>query len=336
MGKMETIQSRLRQKWIYTMRDTRGMMGFNEKIFQQARGARIVVYHGLCPSNPTRFNSLFVTTKTFEQHLQFYKKYFHIVSLEDYYAGRFINERFNICLTFDDGFANNYKYALPLLEAYDVPAAFFVTAIRDAGYDILWNDCIALAQKFGPPEFEFQKQRFIKNSHGAYVSSLVGCALKEMLRGEEFTVKVDVMKKLEPWLPAQIKNRVTDYWTQMTLSQIQQLSRSRFATIGCHGYYHNDLARHQLQDVKSELIRSKQFLENAIQKEVDALAFPYGSYLRETVGVAKSLGFTKVLAAEFLFPADQFDTAMRERFIVNPYISVNNQMLATIHGKYCS
>src|SRR5215470_1339070 len=110
MGKMETIQSRLRQKWIYTMRDTRGMMGFNEKIFQQARGARIVVYHGLCPSNPTRFNSLFVTTKTFEQHLQFYKKYFHIVSLEDYYAGRFINERFNICLTFDDGFANNYKY----------------------------------------------------------------------------------------------------------------------------------------------------------------------------------------------------------------------------------
>ena len=336
MGKMETIQSRLRKKWTYTIRDTRAMMGLNEKIFQGARGARIVVYHGICSSNPTRFNSLFLRIKTFEQHLQFYKKYFHVVSLEDYYGGRFINERFNVCLTFDDGFANNYKYVLPLLEAYRLPATFFVTAIRDAGYDILWNDFIALAQKFGPADFEFQKGHFIKNGHGDYVSSVAGHGLKEMLRGEDFTIKAQVMKKLEPSLPAQIKNRVSDYWMQMTLSQIQELSRSRFATIGCHGYYHNDLARHQLQDVKTELIRSKQFLENAIQKQIDALAFPYGSYVRETVSIAKSLGFTKLLAAEFLFPEDQFDVAMRERFIVNPYISVNNQMVATIHGKYCS
>jgi peptidoglycan/xylan/chitin deacetylase (PgdA/CDA1 family) len=113
------------------------------------------------------------------------------------------------------------------------------------------------------------------------------------------------------------------------------MSRSQFVTIGCHGYYHNDLARHGSGDVKSELIRSKEFLENAIQREVDSLAFPYGSYSHETVNVAKSLGFTRLLPVEFLFPEDQFDATMRERFILNPYISVNNQMLATIHGKYC-
>jgi len=310
-------------------------MGLNEKVFQRARGARIVVYHGICTSDPTRFNSLFLTTKAFEQHLQFYNKYFHIVSLQDYYLGRFSEERFNICLTFDDGFANNYKYVLPLIEAYNVPATFFVPAIRDAGYDILWNDCIALAQKFGPGEFEFGKEIFARNAQSAYVSSADGRQLKEILRAESFAAKADVIKILEPWLPRQVKNTVTDYWMQMTLSQIQELSRSRFATIGCHGYYHNDLAHHGFEDVKTELIRSKQFLENAIQKEVDSLAFPYGSYSRETVSIAKSVGFRKLLAGEFLFPADLSDPAMRERFILNPYISVNNQMLATIHGKYC-
>jgi peptidoglycan/xylan/chitin deacetylase (PgdA/CDA1 family) len=294
-----------------------------------------VVYHGICASDPTRFNSLFLTKKTFEQHLQFYKKYFHVVSLEDYYLARFSEERFNICLTFDDGFANNYKYVLPLIEAYKLPATFFVTGIRDAGYDILWNDCVALAQKFGPVKFQFGKEVFIKNARGGYVSRVDGRQLKEMLRGESFKTKADLMKILEPWLPAQVKNTVTDYWQQMTLAEIQELSHSRFATIGCHGYYHNDLARHGFEDVKTELIRSKQLLENAIQKKVDSLAFPYGSYSRETVNIAKSVGFRKLLAAEFFFPDDPSDPAMRERFILNPYISVNNQMLATIHGKYC-
>ena len=335
MSKLQTIQQRLRRKWTYATRDTKGIMGLNEKTFQEARGARVVVYHGICTSNPTRFNSLFVTKKTFEQHLRFYKKYFHIVSLQDYYLGRFSNERFNICLTFDDGFANNYKYVLPLIEAYNVPGTFFVTAIRDAGYDILWNDCIALAQKFGPQEFEFGKEIFAKNAHNAYVSSADGRQLKEILRSESFTTKADIMKILEQWLPQQVKSSVTDYWMQMTISQIQELSRSRFAKVGCHSYYHNDLARHTLEEVKTESVRSKQFLENAIQKEVDALAFPYGSYTPETVNIAKSIGFTKLLAAEFLFPEDKFEATMRERFILNPYISVNNQMVATVHGKYC-
>ena len=335
MSKIQTIQSRFRRKWTYTLRDTKGIIGLNEKTFQQARGARIVVYHGICTSEPTRFNSLFVTKKTFEQHLHFYKKYFHVVSLQDYYQERFSKEKFNICLTFDDGFANNYKYVLPLIEAYKVPATFFVTGIRDVGYDLLWNDFIALAQKFGPRKFEFGKEGFAKNGYNSYVSVVDGRALKEILRGESFTTKADVMKILQPWLPVQVKNSVADYWMQMTLSQIQELSCSQLATIGCHGYYHNDLARHGLEDVRTELMLSKQFLEDAIQKKVDALAFPYGSYSRETVTVAKTLGYTKLLAAEFLFPEDQVDDAMRERFILNPYISVNNQMLATVHGKYC-
>ena len=335
MNTIKTIQSRLNRKWTYTVRDTRGIIGLNERLFKQARGARILVYHGICSSNPTRFNSLFLTARTFEQHLQFYKKYFHIVSLDEYYEQQFRGNKFNVCLTFDDGFANNYEYVLPLLNKYEVPATFFVTGIRNAGYDILWNDFLAIAQEFGPPEFECQREIFVRNNQMAYVSMVEGRPLKELLREEGFKKKAELIQILQCFLSPDIMEKVKVYWMQMTSSQIKELSGSPFATIGCHGYYHNDLARIPVRDMQEELIQSRRFLENLIQKPVDTLAFPYGSYSRETITVSKSLGFTKLLAAEFLFPEDSSDPTLRERFIVNPYISVNNQMLATIHGKYC-
>src|SRR3954471_424235 len=98
------IYSKLRRKWKYSLNDFRGMAGLNNQMFQHAPGARIIIYHGICRTDHTRFNSIFLTLKTFEQHLQFYKKYFHIISLDDYYQLRVSKERFNICITFDDGF----------------------------------------------------------------------------------------------------------------------------------------------------------------------------------------------------------------------------------------
>ena len=121
----------------------------NQSTIKKARGSRILVYHGICREKPFQFNTLFITIKTLENHLRFYKKYFNIVSLDDYYQQKFSAEKYNICLSFDDGFANNYKYVLPLLEQYEIPAHFFITGIRDTGYDILWNDLLSIANKHG-------------------------------------------------------------------------------------------------------------------------------------------------------------------------------------------
>src|SRR5882757_6439606 len=124
MSVFEKIFSKLSQKIIHLQRDTAGKLGMHHTFFSSIRGSRILIYHGVCKEKATRFNTLFVTEKTFEEHLQFYKKYFHTVSLDDFYQKKFVKNKFNICLTFDDGFANNYKYVLPLLEKYNIPAIF--------------------------------------------------------------------------------------------------------------------------------------------------------------------------------------------------------------------
>lgn len=334
MSLLAKISAKVIRKATYLFRDLQHALGLGNGIYKSAPGSRIIVYHGVCKSDPLKFNTLFITQKTFEAHLIFYKKYFNVVSLDEYYAQKFSKDKLNVCLTFDDGFANNHKYVLPLLQQYQLPATFFVTAIQSAGCDILWNDFISIFSKYGPGKIIANSEAYIKNRHSRYISSLTGTGLIEKMWNYGFSEKVAVMRELYPQSPFKTNLIDHDYWHQMSVNQIAALSESPFVTIGAHSVYHNDLAGININDANDELVRSKQFLENITQKSVSSFAFPYGSYNTEVVAAAKKAGFTKLLATDFKNPADEDDDAMRERFTINPFISVNNQMRATLKGSY--
>jgi peptidoglycan/xylan/chitin deacetylase (PgdA/CDA1 family) len=298
--------------------------------FEKARGGRIIVYHGLCKKDHLKFNTLFLTKDVFEEHLKFYKQYFNVISLDDYYEQKIDPKRFNICLSFDDGFANNHKYVLPLLEQYQMPASFFVTAIRDTGYDILWNDVIAIAYKHGPESFFFRNEEFKKTKNKDYISAATGRRLVDLLRHTEVDEKAEIMGLL-----GSVKDMADhDYWLQMTEEEIKNVSRSKWATIGSHSYFHHDLAKISHQTLISDLIRSKIFLENIINKEVRSLAFPYGSYNEHVIIEAKKAGYRQLLATEFIDSNSKLDQMLQNRLIVNPFISVLNQMYSIINGSY--
>ena len=106
----------------------------------------------------------------------------------------------------------------------------------------------------------------------------------------------------------------------------------------------NDLDRFNLANdvidplpgLGSKAAYTKQWLQNITGKEITAIAFPYGAYSKDVLAEAKSAGFKQLLATDFIFPEDYANDAMRERFTVNPFISVSNQMIAIIKGKYDS
>ncbi|HZE85636.1 MAG TPA: polysaccharide deacetylase family protein, partial [Puia sp.] len=223
-----------RQKLSYALEDLGALAGRRIRLFKEARGARIVVYHGICREDPTRYNNIFLRQETFEAHLRFYKRYFHVISLDDYYHERFSSDRYNICISFDDGYANNHKYVLPLLEQYRLPAAFFVTGIRDAGYDILWNDFLGLISKYGPRKLNFNKEAFVKRRSSGYFSAAGGQSLKELIRSEGFHAKEVMMESLYPLAPFRNMIPEQDYWLAMNGEQIRELSASPWVTIGAH------------------------------------------------------------------------------------------------------
>jgi peptidoglycan/xylan/chitin deacetylase (PgdA/CDA1 family) len=325
--------NKLRYKWNCWRRDISWHLGHNRSYLTGAKGARILLYHGICREDPLRFNTLFVDIKTFEAHLKFYKKYYNVISLDDFYQQRFTKDRFNICLTFDDGFANNHKYVLPLLEQYQMPATFFVTGIRDAGYDILWNDFLSIITKYGPGQLDYKGDQYIKN-RGRYVSAANGKALVDTLRSSDFIAKKEMMQQLSSLSGFKKQPYDEEYWQQMTEAQIRNMAASPHVTIGDHGYYHNDLSGIPVNQAVEEMVRSKKYLEIIIGKEIKALAFPYGAYSAEVREEAKKIGFSQLLATRFILPDDASDATMRERLTINPFISVINQMHANTTGRY--
>lgn len=90
--------------------------------------SRVIVlcYHSV---HPTRL-LVSARPKLFEQHLRWLTEYctcvpFSEVLLEA--ARPEERDRPLVSITFDDGYADNYEYAFPLLDKYDVPATFFLT-----------------------------------------------------------------------------------------------------------------------------------------------------------------------------------------------------------------
>jgi peptidoglycan/xylan/chitin deacetylase (PgdA/CDA1 family) len=325
---------KLYQKAKYLYRDTRHHLGLNNSFYDKARGSRILIYHGICKQDHTRFNPIFLKVKTFEAHLKFYKKHFNVVSLTDFYQQRFSDDKFNICITFDDGFANNYHYVLPLLEKYQLPATFFVTAINEAGYDILWNDFLGIISKYGPNTLLYKNELYKKGLYDKYIHIKNGISLVEKLRSAGFREKAEMMELLYPLVPFKNNKSNDDYWVQMTSEQIRALSASPYASIGAHGYYHNDLSQISINDVCIEMVQTKKYLERVTGKEVNSFAFPYGSYNREVVQKAREAGYDQLLAMDFHFEEDQSNSILRERFTVNPFISTVNQQYATINNRY--
>ncbi len=334
MLSVKAIGEKINRRATYLGRDIGHAFNLHEQFFKNARGSRILVYHGLCERDHTRFNPIFLTKSIFEEHLKLYQKYCNVISLDDYYIGNFSDSKFNICLTFDDGYANNYKYVLPLLRKYKMPATFFITAIRHAGYDILWNDFLNIVSKYGPKNIWYKFDQYYKGRYGHYISAATGISLVEKLRAAGFDKKAEMIEMLHQL--AQFKSNIAeeDYWLQMTEAQIKALSKSPLVTIGAHGYYHNDLSMISLPDAQHELAFTKQYLENIIQKPVNSFAFPYGSYTTDVIKVAKELGYTQLLATDFHDKNDEADATLRERFTVNPFISPLNQLYATIARRY--
>ena len=93
----------------------------------------ILVYHIVRPSYPDdslSVRALAVTPEIFDQEMSVLKSRGYVVipfsELEDhFYKGTVLPQK-PVVLTFDDGWKDQYEYALPILEKYNYTATFFI------------------------------------------------------------------------------------------------------------------------------------------------------------------------------------------------------------------
>lgn len=98
-------------------------------------GPIILYYHSVCddPEQQRNYISTGITTSTasFREHMRILRSEYDPISLTDvasWLDGQTQLSNNSVVVTFDDGFADNYEVAAPLLEEFDIQGTFYLTA----------------------------------------------------------------------------------------------------------------------------------------------------------------------------------------------------------------
>lgn len=289
----------------------------------------ILMYHGIDLDGGNRFNGRHTRQIDFEQHLRFLKKHAHIISLHDFFEGKFLSGRPNFVITFDDGYQNNFQLAKPLIEAAEVPATIFITGLNEAKQDILWADFLNIASTLTDQDILINGQDFRKQN-GVYHSRSTGKNLYEVIKHDnaDSQYKLDMMNAFEGLYDFKADESFDLYWKLMSDEEISICGDSHYIEVGSHAFLHNNLSSISHVSAMDELKRSKAYLESLTQQPLVSLGYPDGSYSREIVDTAESLGFKYQVAAEgFHFTEDAKDNRLRDRLGMYASDTCANQLM---------
>lgn len=322
--------------------------------------ALVLMYHRIV--NPEAdIWEIAVSPAQFEKHLQVLKKTGNVIPLKEMavqLANRSL-KRNSIAITFDDGYADNFRVAKPLLEKYGLPATFFIATGNIGRSEEFWWDelenIILFAEKLpgkfsmpvnnqlielelGPAELnaEMRKKHILWNAC-TEVPPTPRCSLFykiwEQLKPMPYTEQQTQLQRIREW--AGVRKVIRPDFRSMTLEQLKETAKSRLIDIGAHTVTHPALAFHANEFQKRELSESKAFLEETAGKEIDLLAYPYGNYSTETATLAAGLNFSAACTTEERAIGRQSDRFRLGRFQVKnqDYRQFSKNTLKQSHTK---
>ena len=143
----------------------------------------------------------------------------------------------------------------------------------DDGFQNNYNNVIPILNSYDIPGLFF-----ISTQHVIEPNNWLSFIKQNM---KKYTVNQDI-------LSADLK---IDYFDGLTKDQIIKIANNPLHTIGSHTVTHPDLTKLSVTNIDSELINSKNYLENIINKPVEYFAYPYGNYNGIVVENVKKAGY---------------------------------------------
>lgn len=302
-------------------------------LFRNKKGATIICYHGVDCVGYKGMNMRFISKKSLEIQFFYFKKYFNVISVKDFFEQKFDSNKFNIAITFDDGYRNNYKYVVPLAEKFQIPVSIYVTGINNTDYNFLWSDFADIVAKYSRQNSIHLNEKEFTKVNGKYLDEK-GQNIKSYLKQMgDFETKRKFIALFPEFSDICKENKLDDYWQIMSDEEILEASKSNYVTIGSHGFYHNNLDNINIDEAIIEMKKSKEYLEEVTGKPIDEIAYPDGAYSRQVIDYAEKIGFKYQLAVSYKHLEDEGDKRIMDRHGVYPVYSDYYQVELIVKNK---
>ena len=238
---------------------------------------------------------LSATPGGFRTQLEVVKRYFNPVTSEQvvlWKQGGFPMPRNPIVVTFDDGYLDNYRVALPVLLEAGVPADFFVCPWNIEQRRPFWWDKITYLLRrtrqdvvtLSYPEPLRLDLASEQSHHGAEGT---------LLRIVKHTPNLDIQRfvnELQEKTDVPLDEEKEANRLLMTWDHIRCLRRAGMG-VGSHSYSHPVLPLTDEATTRREMVQSKSAIEQALGEKIRALAYPVGSFSNGTKALAREAGY---------------------------------------------
>ncbi|MBA4377674.1 MAG: hypothetical protein C0395_03315 [Gemmatimonas sp.] len=275
---------------------TRGMVRFG------GRGAPVVAvlcYHDLREDGDFA-NWLRLPVSEFERQLDWLGRAARFIAPEDLDAPeRLDRRRLNVLLTFDDGYLNNLKLALPLLEAHRVPALFFVSTGPMQSQQPFWPDLVLTPvqalhlERLDLTAFGFADYRFHPVDDGRRWEDLQRLLVDFKRAGNADHPRVAAALAHITDTHGATAAEHLQRFRPLTADEVGTMSRSPWVRIGSHSHDHVLLTYLDDQALAMNLAESRRILGAITESPPTDLAYPNGSWDERIAAAARQAGYTR-------------------------------------------
>ena len=234
----------------------------------------ILCYHRIGRGGVPVFSGL--PAYLFEAQIRYLRKHYRIVSLSKMLC-EMVERRPvppSVVITFDDGYADLYTEAFPILRRYEVPATIFLTVGAIETGQVAWYDRVFVAfQVTSAREFVFPLQPSTRFPLGTPQERLrAAVAFISLVRtlptSQQRTFCADLDSTVS--LPsAALANRM------LTWDQVRDM-HANGVSFGAHTMTHPVVSCLDDAELPFELGESKRLLEQNLQSSAPDFAFPFG------------------------------------------------------------
>ena len=257
-----------------------------------------LMYHRILPPSDPRFAEeepgMIVEPETFRQHLQQLKQLFTILPLSEWVerkqSGKAIPN--NACtLTFDDGWADNYNYAFPILQQEQVPVTLFAVSGMIGGTQQFWPNRVARLLTHSSAEQLAELdwlQPFITAANTSGAATLnteqISAAIQRLKALPDDTIAHHLVETEKLLAITSDHSQPLVNW-----NQLREMSNSGLVEVGSHTCHHYRLQRTlDPTVVANEIINSQQRLQDELGKPVDLFCYPNGDVCPTALELVRS------------------------------------------------